>query len=132
MSKTMSKTMSETLHEMAVRMSGGRCGKGCADCPAHAAMYSVGGGCLIRRLAKIENVDAQIDTLKKWASEHPRKTYKSVFLDSFPNALLNDKGVPVICRMTIFGEDSVGNCEYHCTECWNREVEGGDDQRGRI
>lgn len=113
--------MTETLYEMAARMNRDRCSKGCdSNCPEYALHQ--GYRCLVDRIAQLDNADEQIELMKKWAEEHPRMTYKSVFLDSFPNALLNSKGVPVICRISIFG-DSVGNCDYRCAKCWNSEVE---------
>lgn len=125
--------MTETLHEMAVRMSGGRCGKGCADCPAHAAMYSVGGGCLIRRLAKIENADEQIDTMKKWASEHPRKTWIDLLREKLPDsAYARDHNLhPVECPHGLLGGIAPGGDDdvcgiRSCTDCWNSEVDAND------
>lgn len=126
--------MSESLHEMAVRMSGGRCGKGCADCPAHAAMYSVNGGCLIRRLAKIENADEQIDTMKKWASEHPRKTWLDLLREKLPNSIytVDRNQIPNLCPYMLFAGEAPGvnnRCRPRsllgltCWECWNSEAE---------
>lgn len=120
--------MSETLHEMAVRMSGGRCGKGCAGCPAHAARYSVGGGCLVRILAKFENVDEQIEGLKKWAEEYPMETWLDMFRKAFPNAPRRGDGAPQTCPEALYGSVAEnrgctnGCYDGTCLECWNREI----------
>ena len=71
--------MAETLHEMAVRMVKGedcqpQCGKGCDKCPA-GKLRSANGACLVRRIAKVDNCEEQIEGLKAWAAEHPAPRY---------------------------------------------------------
>lgn len=49
------------------------------------------------------------------------KTYKDVFLGAFPNADMIEKGTPRVCRLYIFGSDTLqceGNCS--CEDCWNQ------------
>lgn len=71
--------MAETLHEMAVRMVNGedcqpQCGKGCKKCPADK-LRSANGACLVRRIAKVDNCEEQIEGLRVWAKEHPAQRY---------------------------------------------------------
>lgn len=71
--------MAETLHEMAVRMVKGedcqpQCGKGCDKCPADK-LRSANGVCLVRRIAKVDNCEEQIEGLRAWAAEHPVPRY---------------------------------------------------------
>lgn len=71
--------MAETLHEMAVRMVKGedcqpQCGKGCDKCPA-GKLRSANGVCLVRRIAKVDNCEEQIEGLRAWAAEHPAPRY---------------------------------------------------------
>lgn len=71
--------MTETLHEMAVRMIKGedcqaQCSKGCDKCPARK-LRSANGACLVRRIAKVDNCEEQIEGLKAWAAEHPVQRY---------------------------------------------------------
>ena len=71
--------MTETLHEMAVRMIKGedcqpQCGKGCDKCPA-GKLRSANGMCLVRRIAKVDNCEEQIEGLRAWAAEHPAPRY---------------------------------------------------------
>lgn len=73
--------MAETLHEMAVRMVKGedcqpQCGKGCDKCPA-GKLRSANGVCLVRRIAKVDNCEEQIEGLRAWAAEHPAPRYPS-------------------------------------------------------
>lgn len=71
--------MAETLHEMAVRMVKGedcqpQCGKGCDKCPA-GKLRSANGVCLVRKIAKVDNCEEQIEGLRAWAAEHPAPRY---------------------------------------------------------
>ena len=85
--------MAETLHEMAVRMVKGedcqpQCGKGCDKCPA-GKLRSANGVCLVRRIAKVDNCEEQIEGLKAWAAEHPEPrypTWREWQYSMFPNA----------------------------------------------
>lgn len=58
--------------------------------------------------------------VEQWAKEHPRKTYKSVFLEMFPNAKTTKEGYPDFCLKRLLGASS---CDITCGDCWNREVE---------
>ena len=59
-----------------------------------------------------------IETVEKWAKEHPAKTRQSEFLKLFPNASVHEKdGAIAICpHMT----DNTFVCEEEavCEECW--------------
>lgn len=63
--------------------------------------------------------------VENWAKEHPVRTYKSVFLERFPDALLYENGEPRTCVENIFGKNArPSDCgECGCFYCWNREVE---------
>lgn len=66
--------MAETLHEMAVRMlkyedCQPQCGKGCENCPADK-LRSANGVCLVRRIAKVDNCEEQIEGLKEIGRAH--------------------------------------------------------------
>ncbi len=69
---------------------------------------------------------------EKWAAEHPAKTRQSVFLEQFPNVLLDENGIIDIstCKVDqkqypLNGKDC---CKFKtCSECrrefWLAEVE---------
>ncbi|MBO1703602.1 hypothetical protein [Eubacterium callanderi] len=81
----------------------------CLDCCAHFPEEAV---------AAVEN----------WSKEHPIRTYKSAFLEKFPDAELGcEDGAPYTCLFYIFGlKHAPDYCKRNsatCFKCWNREVE---------
>ena len=73
--------MAATSHEMAVRMVTGedcqpQCGKGCDKCPA-GKLRSANGACLVRRIAKVDNCEEQIEGLRAGAAEYAVPRYPS-------------------------------------------------------
>ena len=116
--------MAETLHEMAVRMVKGedcqpQCGKGCDKCPA-GQLRSANGACLVRRIAKVDNCEEQIEGLMAWAKEHPElryPTWREWYTTTFPNVKLF-----FICP-GYFGDGDINACgNYRCGECVNRPI----------
>ena len=113
--------MAETLHEMAVRMVKGddcqtQCGKGCDKCPADK-LRSANGVCLVRRIAKVDNCEEQIEGLRAWAAEHPAPKYPSwedVWKSLFPNASEDP------CPEEWFGEECPKGME--CPDCLRRPM----------
>ena len=112
--------MAETLHEMAVRMIKGedcqpQCGKGCDECPA-GKLRSANGACLVRRIAKVDNCEEQIEWLRAWAEEHPVPMYPSwreAWQSLFPYA-------EELCPGKLFGEDCPEG--MLCSECIERPM----------
>ncbi len=75
--------------------------------------------------------EEQAAIVEKWSKEHPRKTRQSVFLERYPNSLIDDEGILEInpCHINknfnrFFSKDY---CETSCTICrrnyWSKEVE---------
>ena len=112
--------MAETLHEMAVRLVKGedcqpQCGKGCDKCPL-GKLRSANGVCLVRRIAKVDNCEEQIEGLRAWAAEHPVPMYPSwqkAWQSLFPYA-------EELCPEKLFGEDCPEGMECH--ECLERPM----------
>lgn len=98
-----------------------RNGDDCGDCPLIKRIEDRRGSCL--ELCK-KYIEKSTDIIGNWAKENPEKTYKSVFLEKFPNAKLCENGYPGICMTYIFGESKKhDDCTYiDCVECWNREA----------
>lgn len=62
-----------------------------------------------------------ISIVQKWSDEHPQRTYLTEFLEHYPNAQLNDKGLPLICPH-ILGLMRREDCRANCIECWNQPI----------
>lgn len=73
-----------------------------------------------------EELEEVVKNIEQWSKEHPKKTYKDVFLKVFPSAKLDDGGTPNACIRDIFG-DSFGNCDLECSECWNQEYKEDEE-----
>lgn len=73
-----------------------------------------------------------VKVVEKWSAEHPRKTRQDVFLEQYPEADLDPRGVLRICPIGISAahRDSDGGCKNpydRCDNCrrefWMQEVE---------
>lgn len=99
-----------------------RNGCDCGDCPLIRFIEDQRGTCL--EICK-RYPEKSVAIVEQWAKEHPVKTYKSVFLERFPDAKVEHSGTPCPCIIYIFGEKAkpvnCGTCG--CVYCWNREVE---------
>lgn len=63
------------------------------------------------------------DIVSKCAEQHPAKTCLSEFIERYPNAPLNEDGVPGRLCPSDLGHDVSGDCNgLCCTECWNQPV----------
>lgn len=104
------------------RMTKGCSSSSCDDCLLHPKNNKK--GILCTRFEQ-QYPEKAVAIVENWAKEHPVKTYKSVFLEKFPDAKIEKNGVPYPCIIYFFGEKvrpgACGNCS--CTYCWDREVE---------
>ena len=73
-----------------------------------------------------------VKEVEEWSAAHPRKTRKSVFLEQWPEAIIDAFGELQICPMVISAahRDSDGGCKNpydRCDNCrrefWMQEVE---------
>lgn len=68
--------------------------------------------------------EESVEIVEKWSAEHPQKTILQDFLEKYPNALLNEAGVPESCCKNL-GFLPMGYCSItSCEDCWNRPLEG--------
>ena len=108
--------MPETIYEMSKRMCSGTI---CEDCPLNKVKNAV---CLISltKEYEVKKVAEQLEVLYEWAKEHPVKTYKDVFLEKLPNAMVEHKnGLPNVCRKKMFGGfEGSADCA-DCVKCWS-------------
>lgn len=95
------------------------CKLNCTDCPLNIENNSTGLACPYFEMRYPKKA---IGIVQKWSNEHPQKTYLSEFLKKYPNALLNDNGLPKgVCLYNL----GLADCkEYrNCVDCWNQPIE---------
>jgi len=80
----------------------------------------------------IDFLEKTVAAVEQWSKEHPRKTRQSVFMEQYPETVLDEHGVLSVCPLCISAahRDSNGSCkepEKLCTDCrrefWMQEVE---------
>ena len=76
----------------------------------HRRMYKVTGKHLPTLADGIPAEDV-VKEVEEWSAAHPRKTRQSVFLEQYPNAVLDKDGVLRICPSFVGGDVSE---KYRC------------------
>jgi hypothetical protein len=103
---------------------------GCNGCPASNACKNE--LCCAFDLGSTLDATAQIAIVEEWSAAHPRKTRQSVFLEQYPETIIDAFGALQICPMVISAahRDSDGECKdpaKMCIDCrrefWMQEVE---------
>lgn len=75
------------------------------------------------------NSEKVVKIVEEWSAAHPRKTRQSVFLEQWPNAMLDSQGVLDIqpCALDKSLTDTLNCRGRNCTKCyrefWSQEVE---------
>jgi hypothetical protein len=115
------------------RMSDGTyiCEIVCGDCPLSRSNNGMNIPCT--NLEK-SYPDKAIAIIQNWSDEHPQKTYLSKFLKNYPDAPLNDDGIPKgICPYDLglnLGLISIEGCreDRNCIKCWNQLIEESESK----
>ena len=103
---------------------------GCKGCPAFNACNG-DLSCAVGNESTLDTAE-QISIVEKWSKEHPRKTRQDVFLEQYPEAVLDEFGVLHICPRYISVDYRVNcngckNIGKKCSDCrrefWMQEVE---------
>ena len=70
-----------------------------------------------------EHPEVYVSIVQQWSEDCPKRTYKDVFLEAFPNAKLRTTGEPSGC-LHLLGITTWINCSTmkSCVECWNQEA----------
>lgn len=104
---------------------------GCTGCPAFNACDN--NLCCAVGNESMMDATAQIAIVEEWSAAHPRKTRQDVFLEQYPEAVLDGFGVLRICPIYISADyrDNCNGCKNigkKCSDCrrefWMQEVEG--------
>ncbi len=116
--------MAETIYEMSKRMCDST---NCKDCLLNKVTNK---SCLIGiiKYYEIEKVAEQLEVLRKWAEEHPVKTYEDVFLEKFPKATILDGNTTLICKNNVFGASYDCLRMSSCEKCWNEPYKEENDE----
>ena len=98
------------------------CGS-CILCPAE-----MDGSCAVGLRSGV-SPEQQINIVKEWTKQNPRKTRQSVFLEQYPNARVTAKGIVNIwpCEVENNMQDVVYCNSLSCADCrrefWTQEVD---------
>lgn len=93
---------------------------GCAACPGRGIVCNK-----IDDMAGTNAIDI-VKVVERWAAAHPRKTRQSVFLEQWPEAMIESDGVIAICPTAL--DKSYG--KTHCTHILTKE--GCDSCRSKF
>ena len=100
----------------------------CEDCPVCKTYL-----CTVPAKERSQkSAEKIVELVEEWSAAHPRKTRQSVFLEQYPEALLDVNGLLDMCPAPIFLSHRLvgGGCRdphKKCVDCkrefWLREVE---------
>ena len=102
---------------------------GCNGCPAFNVCNNL--CCAVGNESTLDAI-AQIAIVEEWSAAHTRKTRQSVFIEQYPDAVLDGFGVLRICPIYISADyrDNCNGCKNigkKCSDCrrefWMQEVE---------
>lgn len=105
---------------MTKRAKDGRCELDCSNCPLCSRNNNK------KRLCtdfEILYPKEAIAIVQKWSDENPQRTYLAELLEKFPNAPLNEDGIPNNICPNYLGLKR--NCidSDNCVQCWNQVIE---------
>ena len=106
----------------------GICKLDCTKCPLSSKNNGTSENLSCANL-EIHYPEKAIAIIQKWSDEHPQKTYLSEFLKHYPNAPLDDAGMPKLLCAHGLGLMSIDDCrkDRNCVKCWNQAIEGGEE-----
>lgn len=106
----------------------GICKLDCTKCPLSSKNNGTSENLSCANL-EIHYPEKAIAIIQKWSDEHPQKTYLSEFLKHYPNAPLDDAGMPKLLCPHRLGLMSIDDCrkDRNCVKCWNQAIEGGEE-----
>ena len=92
----------------------------CIVCPLSIINNKINETCLMFVTHHPEEAE---EILIKWGERTSEKTMFQDFLEKYPNAPLNENGIPMTCPYKL-GYDAVcTDCKFDCKKCWNRPLE---------
>lgn len=108
---------------MTKRTRKGLCKIDCSVCPLCSENNGTSGLVSCTTLEMLHPEKA-IEIVQRWSDEHPQRTYLSELLKAFPNAQLNDSGMPKgMCPHELGLKDiDCGKTDNACVKCWNQTI----------
>lgn len=99
----------------------GVCRISCDHCPL--SRFNNGEEMLCTEL-ELKHPEKAIEIVQRWSDEHSQRTYLSELLKAFPNAQLNDSGMPKgMCPHELGLKDiDCGKTDNACVKCWNQPI----------
>ncbi len=98
--------------------------KNCSNCPLSHHQNGSGWGC---EMFMEKFPDKANEIILNWCKEHPVETRQDRFLKMFPNAKIDNCGIPILCPRWIDKDFKCNRQRLCCTECekeyWLAEVE---------
>lgn len=111
------------------KLNGGAyiCKLNCAECPLNSLNNGTTDNMACSDFETLYPEKA-IAIVQKWSDEHPQRTYLTEFIKHYPNALLNDTGLPKGVCLYNLGLMSLTDCKKNrdCVKCWNQPIEESD------
>ena len=95
----------------------------CQKCPLSSFNNGTDVGCTIFVKHEPEKC---VEIMKKWAVEHPQKTILQEFLEKYPDARINNRGIPPELCPDDLGYSRAEKCgtgNNICVKCWTRSLE---------
>lgn len=92
--------------------------KECWNCPLKSCSGCVGA-------ATPEAQAELIETIEAWAAENPQKTILEEFMEKYPGARINNRGIPPELCPDDLGYSKAEKCgtgNNICVKCWNRPL----------
>lgn len=95
-------------------------------------MYESGAPTPSIRLGDDYDPEIEVKVVEKWSATHPRNTRQNVFLEQYPEAAIDERGVLRACPMYVSaayrnGDGSCKEPRKPCINCrrefWMQEVE---------
>lgn len=106
---------------MTKRAKNGQCQLGCSSCPLCGTNNNKG---LLCTEFEVLYPKEAIKAVQEWSNANPQRTYLTEFLEHYPNAELDENGIPKICLWKLgLAAIKERNCvEGDCIKCWNEAI----------
>lgn len=98
-----------------------KCKLNCSDCPLSSLNNDATDKMTCREFESLYPEQA-ISIVQRWSNANPQRTYLTEFLEHYPNAKLNDAGVPDGICPYMLGLTDNHDCKRSCVECWNQHI----------